>query len=105
MGCLWENLASSWATMRHHGGVYGNFMGLYGLFYGKFMDPPSHKIRLLDPRLYKGNPFKQLQFMELDQVLWNATLMEKPIKLHGILHKIRPGIPPYPPEHLKYPNR
>ena len=48
-----------WETSPHHGhhrGVYGNFMGLYGLFYGNFMRPPSHKIRLLDPILYKISP-------------------------------------------------
>jgi len=31
-------------------------MGLYGLFYGNFAPPPSHKIRLLDPILYKISP-------------------------------------------------
>jgi hypothetical protein len=69
-------------------------MDFHGKFYGKCMDPPFHKIRLLGPRLYKGNPFKQLHFMELDQLLWKRDFHRKPIKLRGILVKIRLKLSP-----------
>jgi hypothetical protein len=42
--------------MRRHGGTYGKFTDFYGKFYGKLMEWRIHKIRLLDPRLYKGSP-------------------------------------------------
>jgi hypothetical protein len=43
------------------------------------MERRIHKIRLLGPTLYKGTSVKQLQFLELDRILWDATSIEKPI--------------------------
>jgi hypothetical protein len=36
--------------------TYGKFTDFHGYFHGKLMERWIHKIRLLGPRIYKGNP-------------------------------------------------
>jgi hypothetical protein len=92
MEILWKNLAQSQVVMRHHGRTYGKFMDFHGYFHGKLMDPPFHKIRLLGPEYIRGGPVKQLQFLELDRILWErencGALYRSSIKGGGALNYV-----------------
>jgi len=69
-GNFMENLAQSWAAMRHHGGTYGKFTDFHGKFYGKLMEWRIHKIRLLGPTLYKETPDQAAPVFGAGSKLW-----------------------------------